>query len=183
MMFYDTGFTMKKYYDRLSRYLHWLMAIVIIYATAAGYCMHLTVDSHPELFNLLSILNMSMATLITPLFFIRWCWHYLRDPLPAEPVHHYKLAEMVHSLLYFLMFSVLLSGFLMLKHDYSLFWLFTVPNPITSPEINAFFFMVHRISCILLATLAAMHAGAALYHHYLAGDRILCRMVGPRSGG
>ena len=159
------------------------MAIVIIYATAAGYFMHLTVDSYPELFNFLSILNMSMATLITPLFLIRWCWRYLRDPLPVEPVAHHKLVRMAHSLIYFLMFCVLLSGFLMLKDEYTLFWLYTVPNPISSPELNSFFFMAHRISCMLLATLVVIHASAALYHHYVAGNRILYRMLGPQSGG
>ncbi|MGL4250263.1 MAG: cytochrome b [Aeromonas sp.] len=174
---------MKTYYDRLSRYLHWFMAIVIIYATAAGYIMHLVIDNHPELFDFLSIFNMSMATLITPLFLLRWCWHCLRDPLPAEPIPHHKLARMTHALIYFLMFCVLLSGFLMLKQEYTLFWLYTVPNPISSPDLNHFFFMTHRTSCMLLATLVTIHACAALYHHHVAGNRILYRMLGPRSGG
>lgn len=174
---------MKTYYDPLTRILHWLMAIVIIYTTIAGYLMHLTIDNNLKLSSFISTLNMSMATLITPLFFLRWCWRHLRNPLPVEPVRHHKLAKIIHSLIYFLMFSVLLSGFLMLKQEYQLFWLYTVPNPITSPEINNFFFRVHRISCGLLATLVLLHSSAALYHHYVTCNRILYRMLGPRSGG
>jgi len=44
----------KDYYDPLSRLLHWLMAAVILYATLAGYLMHLVIDSHPRLFQFLS---------------------------------------------------------------------------------------------------------------------------------
>lgn len=48
---------------------------------------------------------------------------------------------------------VLLSGFLMLEQGYSLFWLYPVGNPIDVPEVNAFFFGVHRLGCLLLAAL------------------------------
>lgn len=72
----------KDYYDPLSRLLHWLMAAVILYATLAGYLMHLVIDSHPRLFQFLSVLNMSMATLITPLFLLRWGWRHWRAPCP-----------------------------------------------------------------------------------------------------
>ena len=68
----------KDYYDPLSRLLHWLMAAVILYATLAGYLMHLVIDSHPRLFQFLSVLNMSMAALITPLFLLRWGWPHWR---------------------------------------------------------------------------------------------------------
>ncbi|MNG95527.1 hypothetical protein D3C79_545670 [compost metagenome] len=72
----------KNYYDPLSRLLHWLMAVVSLYATLAGYLMHLVIDSHPRLFQFLSVLNMSMDTLITPIFLLRWGWQHLRTPCP-----------------------------------------------------------------------------------------------------
>ena len=181
--YFNKHITMKIYYDRLSRTLHWFMAIVIIYATVAGYMMHLTIENYPAVFQFLSILNMSMATLITPLFLVRWWWRYLRAPIPAEQVPHHNVAKMVHSIIYFMMFCVLFSGFLMLQHEYSFFWLYTVPNPISSKEINEFFFIAHRICCILLAILVILHASAALYHHYVRHNRILYRMLGPKSGG
>ncbi|MFC5705872.1 cytochrome b [Aeromonas eucrenophila] len=173
----------KNYYDPLSRLLHWLMAVVILYATLAGYLMHLVIDSHPRLFQFLSVLNMSMATLITPLFLLRWGWQHLRTPLPeSEAGHYHGWVKLAHALLYGLMFVVLLSGFLMLEQDYALFWLYPITNPIDSPEINAFFFRVHRLGCLSLAALVLLHVAAALYHHGIKGDRTLYRMLGPRSG-
>ena len=80
---------------------------------------------------------------------------------------------------------VLLSGFLMLEQGYSLFWLYPVANPIDDPDVNAFFFGVHRVGCLALAALAALvllHVAAALYHHRIKGDRTLYRMLGPQSG-
>ncbi|WP_162852246.1 cytochrome b [Aeromonas media] len=172
----------KHYYDPLSRLLHWLMAAVILYATLAGYLMHLVIDSHPRLFQFLSVLNMSMATLITPLFLLRWGWRHWRAPLPEDQAQpHHPAARLAHALLYGLMFVVLLSGFLMLEQGYSLFWLYPVANPIGSPEINAFFFGVHRLGCLALAALVLLHVAAALYHHRIKGDRTLYRMLGPQS--
>lgn len=173
----------KNYYDLLSRLLHWLMAAVILYATLAGYLMHLVIDSHPALFGFLSVLNMSMATLITPLFLLRWGWRHWREPLPEEPaLPHHLAARLAHALLYGLMFVVLMSGFLMLEQGYSLFWLYSVANPIDNPEINSFFFGVHRLGCLSLAALVLLHVAAALYHHRVKGDRTLYRMLGPHTG-
>lgn len=172
-----------RYYDPLSRFLHWLMAAIIIYATLAGYLMHLVIDQYPALFHFLSVLNMSMATLITPLFLLRWGWQHWRPPLPGgETATHHPAARLAHALLYGLMFTVLLSGFLMLKQDYYLFWYYPIANPISSPEINQFFFVVHRLGCVSLAALVMLHVAAALYHHRVKRDRTLYRMLGPHTG-
>lgn len=169
----------RTHYDLLSRVLHWLMAIVIIYATIAGYVMHLVIDNHPAIFHILSVVNMSLATVAAPIFIVRWLWKHFRETPTAPPVAHHKIAHMVHSLLYFFMFSVFASGFLMLKESYTWFWLFQVSNPITSPDINAFFFLVHRVSCMTLGALVLLHATAALHHHWVKKNNVLHRMTGP----
>lgn len=169
----------RTYYDLFSRFLHWAMAIVIIYATIAGYVMHLVIDDYPAVFHVLSVINMSMATLITPLFFIRWGWKYMRNAPPAPQVAHHKIAKLVHSLLYFMMFLVFVSGFLMLKESYSWFWLYQINNPVSSADINQFFFTLHRYSCVVLAGLVILHVSAALHHHWIKGNKILHRMIGP----
>ena len=56
-------------YDVLSKVLHWTMASIIIYASIAGYVMHLVMDNQP-VFSFLSVLNMSLATIATPLFIL-----------------------------------------------------------------------------------------------------------------
>ncbi|MGF1870217.1 cytochrome b [Photobacterium indicum] len=178
---------MRTHYDILTRVLHWIMATVIIYAMCAGYIMHLVIDSSPHIFNFLSVLNMSLATVGSALFIIRFIWSFLRptisgiQPSGIQPSGSLqtKIAHVAHSLLYILMFTVFVSGFLMLKTGYDLFWLIPIDNLISDPEVNAFFFMMHRVSCAMLALLVAVHASAALHHHYKKKNNVLHSMVGP----
>nr|VVV03772.1 Cytochrome b561 [Aliivibrio wodanis] len=166
-------------YDIFSRLLHWIMAVVIIYATIAGYVMHLVMDS-PKIFSFLSILNMSLATIATPLLILRYLWsHFRSEPtMPNSiPKAQKNIAKLVHSLIYLVMFLVFSTGYLMLGEPYSFFWLITIENLISNPEINQFFFVVHRISCILLASFVVLHAGAALKHHFLSRNYVLKMMV------
>ncbi|MCG7497409.1 cytochrome b/b6 domain-containing protein [Vibrio sp. Of7-15] len=173
---------MNDYYDKLTRLLHWIMAVIIIYATLAGYIMHLVIESHPHLFDFLSVLNMSLATVGFFLFFIRIIWKFNRPdihkPTPESTIQ--KVAsKIVHVFLYAFMAIVFISGFLMLKNDYMLFWLISIPNPISDPEINDMFFIVHRVSCAGLTLLVLLHACAALHHHYVRKNNVLYRMIGP----
>ncbi|MGL5345596.1 MAG: cytochrome b [Plesiomonas sp.] len=173
-----------QYYDRLSRVLHWIMAAIIIYATFAGYAMHLVVDSKPHVFSFLSTLNISLATVGTVLFFVRWIWRFFRvspglkiDNIPKNQIN---IAKMAHSVIYFAMFMVFFSGFLMIKESYLFFWMIEVPNPISSVPINDFFFTVHRIACIFLALMVLLHVAAVVKHHLVLRNNVLLRMLGPR---
>lgn len=169
-------------YDKITRYLHWIMAVIIIYATAAGYVMHLVIDSHPAFFHFLSVMNMSLATVGSAVFVIRWFWKYFRPQRSFSerqiPRWQLNMAHMLHGVIYQLMFVIFISGFLMLDTSYQLFWLIEIPNPVTSQDINGFFFIVHRISCASLAVVITLHASAALKHHYVAKNQVLLRMVG-----
>ncbi|NOH80404.1 cytochrome b [Vibrio sp. RE86] len=166
-------------YDLVSRSLHWIMATVIIYATVAGYVMHLVMD-RPEIFSFLSILNMSLATVVTPLLILRYVWsHFRHSPeMPSSiPKTQKGVAKLVHSLIYLLMFLVFSTGYLMLKEPYSFFWLVTIENLVKHPEINDFFFILHRVSCALLGLLVVVHITAALKHHFVSKNYVLRMMV------
>ncbi|WP_234497952.1 cytochrome b [Vibrio maritimus] len=168
-------------HDKATRYLHWVMAVIIIYATIAGYVMHLVIDTHPSIFNFLSIMNMSLATLGSVAFVARWFWsHFKPNKVIDGSLPRWKLsiAHMTHAIIYQLMFVVFVSGFLMLKQSYQLFWLVEIPNPLTSTEINDFFFVVHRYACAMLAIVVVLHMCAALKHHYVAKNQVLLRMLG-----
>ncbi|WP_102857656.1 cytochrome b [Vibrio sagamiensis] len=166
-------------YDKFSKWMHWVMAIIIIYATVAGYAMLFVMDQ-PMLFHTLSIINMSVATVAAVLLLFRWVWSFFRvEPeLPDTiPTVQKKLAKLAHSVIYLIMMVVFVSGFLMLTHSYELFWLISIPNPISNPDINQFFFMVHRIACALLASLVFLHILAALKHHFVNKNNVLRSMV------
>lgn len=167
-------------YDRFSQILHWVMAVIIIYATIAGYVMHLVINSNKELFYTLSIMNMSLATVGTILFIVRWLWSYFRPAVKAVKHNNMteaNIAHFMHALLYFLMFIVFISGYLMLERPYQFFWLFSIDNMVEELVINQFFFMVHRVGCIALACSVIIHIIAACYHHYVRKNNLFDRMT------
>lgn len=172
---------MNNSHDLLTRLFHWIMAIIIVYATIAGYAMHLVIDSHPKVFKFLSIMNMSLATIGALIFPIRFVWSSLKHEKSVNrklPTLTQRVAKLVHSLIYLLMFLVFSTGFLMLTEPFKLFWLLTIENPVSNLEVNQFFFLLHRISCAALALLVTVHIAAALHHHYILKDTILMKMLG-----
>ena len=65
----------------------------------------------------------------------------------------------------------------MLQKDYNLFGLVPVSRPIAIAEVNAFFFQVHRYSCILLGVILLGHVAAVLKYTFSGQREILQRML------
>ncbi|ARC94831.1 cytochrome B [Vibrio coralliilyticus] len=166
-------------YDRVTKTFHWFMAIVIVYTTMAGYGMHLTTYDSP-MFHFLSTLNMSLATVAAPVFLARWVWKYFRPSLEVDDnIAHWQksIAKLTHSLMYFMMSWVFISGFLMLESSYHFFWVVEVSNLIKEIEISSFFFKVHRLSCLTLAVLVTLHILAVAHHHIIRKNNVLKLML------
>lgn len=165
-------------YDILTKTLHWSMAFIIIYASISGYVMHL-LDPSTSAFQFLSVLNMSLATVATPLLIIRYLWKFFRispKSVSISPVQK-SIAKLTHSLLYFLMFIVFSSGHLMLAESYSFFWLIDINNLISNPDINQFFFKIHKTSCMTLFLCVILHVLAVVKHQWIAKINILALMI------
>ncbi len=80
-----------KRYDALSRTLHWVFAVAIIYASVAGYSMHIV--TNPMLHSFLSQMNMSLATVLIMLFPLRLIWKLVRtepEPVASIPTRQQK---------------------------------------------------------------------------------------------
>lgn len=155
------------------------MAFIIIYASIAGYVMHLVIDNK-ALHSFLSVLNMSLATVATPILAVRYTWKFFSHcPKMPEGISALQtsVAKLVHSLLYLLMFIVFLSGYLMLTQNYSLFWIVEVPNMINYPQVNQFFFTVHRATCMALFLAITLHVLAVVKHQYIAKNHVLKLML------
>ena len=165
-------------YDGFSRLLHWLVAIVIIYAMCMGYILHALEGT--VYFQFFSVLNMTLGTLATPIMLVRFIWRFFRPsvPYPAE-IGRMKKSFLIfaHEVFYLTIFVTLVSGFLMLEKGYNLFGLWPIPQPIENLEVNRFFFIVHRYACITLGVILVGHV-AAVIHYYLAGKKaIIARML------
>lgn len=165
-------------YDAFSRMLHWVVAVGIIYSMIVGYTLHFI--SNPAVFTFFSELNMSLATVMTILMTVRFVWRFLRPSVPyGDNIVGYKkgIVVLLHEIFYLIIFVVLISGFLMLEKGYYLFGVIYIPQPLENAEVNAFFFLVHRYSCICLGAMLVLHVLAVIKHHFFEKNSILSRML------
>ena len=97
---------------------------------------------------------------------------------PADSGALYLIAKMTHYALYVLLGLVVIAGILdALYRGFSVFGLWSVPqfgsgDAATRHSINEW----HELAANLLIVVAAVHALAALGHHYVWRDRLLDRM-------
>ncbi|MDX2319624.1 MAG: cytochrome b/b6 domain-containing protein [Moritella sp.] len=165
-------------FDRTAKLLHWMSAIVILWATTSGlYIAFFELESTIK--NHILNFNVSITTVFIPLF----CWriyHRIKRGVPqAHPAMsslEIKLAHAGHTLLYVLVSLVLVSGVLMMGHDVKVFQLFTIPQLLEDKRTIHFFEALHLYTCRLLALLVICHL-AALIKHEIMGKRILKRMI------
>lgn len=165
-------------YDGLSRFLHWTIALGIIYTMIVGYSLHFI--SNEGTYAFLSTMNMSVATLVGALMIVRYVWRFFRPAVPFDDhvtATQKSTIRMAHDLFYIIIFLVLISGFLMVHHGFQLFFLIDVPRIVTVDAVNDFFFMVHRASCIALALMLGLHLAAVVKHQLMDKYPILSRMV------
>ena len=163
-------------YNRLARTLHWVSAAVIIWASVAGIFIGL-LDKQASMRAWLAAFNVSLTTAFTPLFVLRLI-NAVRSGKPASldvPRWQQQTAHLVHALLYALTAVALASGFLMMEHAIDVFGLLTLPNPISDPDWNHYFYRIHRHSCAALFLLVMLHV-AAVVRHQRAGRPVLARM-------
>ncbi|KPC49796.1 cytochrome b [Amantichitinum ursilacus] len=167
-----------KRYDALSRTLHWVFAVAIIYASVAGYSMHIV--TNPTLHSFLSQMNMSLATVLIMLFPVRLIWKLLRTepaPIASIPSKQQKIAHIAHNVLYGLIAWVLITGFVMVPHGYNLFWTIPISTPFEEGPVTHAFNVAHRIGCMTLASMVLLHVAAALKHQFVSRNGVLDRML------
>jgi cytochrome b561 len=165
-------------YDLFTRTLHWIFASIIIYTMIAGFSLHII--SNQALWKFVAMLNMSLATCLIPLFPVRYIWSFFRPevglPISVSSTQS-ALAHLVHSLIYVLTATVLVSGILMTPDGYWFFNVIHLPTPFTKGPVVDHWFVAHKVSCYALALLVVVHIGAALKHHFVNRNSVLRRML------
>lgn len=165
-------------YDVFTRGVHWIAAGIISYTMIAGYSLQFLVDT--IYFDFFSVLNMSLGTLVIPLTVVRYLWKFFRPsvPYPADLSRPKRnMAHLAHEMFYLVIFIMLISGVLMLTHGFTFFWLIEIPHPLDNPEVNAFFFQVHRVACAGVALTLMLHVAAVVKHQVMDNRNILGRML------
>ncbi len=164
-------------YDFFSRLMHWTIAAAMIYVTIVGYSLHFIADA--GLYSFLSVTNMSLALVLTPLMIARYIWRFFRPEVPYGKMlkgHEKGMVHLLHEIFYLLIFVVLISGFLMLQNGFAVFGIIDFPRPVENLDVNLFFFAVHRVSCIALTAMIVLHIAAVIKRSY-ARQGILKRML------
>lgn len=174
----------------LARALHWAIAAIIVFMLAVGFYMAEIVTDVYEQFALVQI-HKSWGFTAFALALIRVLWR-LANPAPPMPDHmpswERTAAHLGHLALYVLMFAMPLSGWLMasaseLQELYGIrnmvFGLFELPDPFQPGDkgLEDLFGAIHFWCALALTAVLAVHAGAALKHHFVDRDNVLRRMV------
>ncbi|HDL6961239.1 TPA: cytochrome b/b6 domain-containing protein [Yersinia enterocolitica] len=167
---------MKKKYSWQQVILHWISALVIIWATISGFYVGLF-DVSPELKTLTGFINVSLTTLLIPVFIIRIYFYVVSEKPEEINTNGFAqfIAHAVHFILYLNISVVLVTGVLMMERDINVFNLFIIPQPIHDLAVTKLFNTIHILSCAILATLVLLHI-AAVIKHELSGKKVLKRM-------
>ena len=165
------------------RLVHWASAALVLAALVCGVYMVQAVDDIAARFELTQT-HKSIGIAVLLLTLARLCLRIAissPDPEPARPLL-LATARLVHAALYALLLTMALSGWLMatstpVRVPTVLFGLLSLPYPLP-PDLPTYRLAhaIHVVSAVALASLIALHVGAAAVHALFWRDRILARM-------
>lgn len=164
-------------YTRQQKWLHWISATVILWATITGFMV--TGFSHRSAWRqFIDDFNPQITTVLMPIFAWRICVaaREMKRHAGLPSSWGTRVARYAHFSLYLAVTAVLVSGALMMTHDVKLLGILPLPQLIHSKPLLAQLFVFHQIACIGLAVLIALHL-AAVVKHSLSGSPVLPRMM------
>jgi cytochrome b561 len=126
----------------------------------------------------------SVGITILGLAILRLLWRWLNpvpDTPPSTPGWQRRAARVSHFMLYSLLLTIPVVGWLMSSarnFPVSWFGIFTLPDFI-EPNRNAYEFLhgLHETLAAILFVIALVHIAAALKHHFIDRNNILRRML------
>lgn len=167
----------------ITRIIHWISALTIFGLFGVGYWM-VDLTYYSEWYQTAPHWHESVGILLIIVTLFRLAWKAIQitpQPLSTHSSRDQKKAKAVHYLLYILMFTLFLSGYLIPTADdrsIEVFSWFAVPS------MGALFDKqediagtIHEYGAYTLIAFAALHALAALKHHFIDKDVTLRRMI------
>lgn len=173
---------MNNNYTRTAVALHWLMALGLLCAFAVGHYMH-DLPLSPAKLKIYSWHKWAGVTLFM-LMLIRFGWRLTHRP-PALPDSIPPLQQMaasaLHYALYFLMFAIPLTGWLMSSaKGFQTVYFGVLPLPDLVPknkELGETLAEIHESLNLGMALLVLAHVAAAIKHQVVDKDGVLLRMM------
>lgn len=169
-------------YTRVARVLHWATAVLVLLQLPLGIVI--ANEWGGPLQDALYSAHKSIGALILPLIVVRLAYRLTHRPPPLPddiPLVQRLAAQATHWALYVLLIVQALLGWMgtsAYPAPVPFFGLFDLP-PLLAPNraLSEQLLSVHRLVGFAIAALAAMHIGAALFHHFVRRDRVLLRML------
>jgi cytochrome b561 len=173
-------------FSTLQRFLHWLMAVMVLAMLFIGVAMVSTVG--PAFLTLIDIhkpLGIAILALVLVRLVVRW--RLGAPPLPrAMPPAQAAAAHLSHWLLYALLLLMPLIGWGMLSAGgYPIVLWGPVHLPAVLPHDDALYAVLrrsHTLLAYLFFAVILMHFAAALYHALVRRDGVFESMASPRAG-
>jgi cytochrome b561 len=165
----------------ISQTLHWLFVVLLAFQVSWGLWMTtLPLGVHKVK---VYAFHKSVGLTLLALACLRLLWRLSerRPELPPMPIWQRRAAHTVHVLIYLLLFALPLSGWLYNSlAGFPLHWFNLVHVPALRGSDDALKGLVrdlHETLAWVLVVLVAMHAAAAIKHHYLDRDHTLASMI------
>lgn len=171
-----------KQYNRLAKFNHWVSALIVIGMFSVGWWM-VDLDYYSSWYQDAPHWHKSVGLLFAGFTVFRVIWK-LVTPSPAIEGSNFekKAAKIAHIFLYLLLFGIFITGYLISTSDGRGIDIF---NWFTLPSLGALFEdqtdisgMLHYYFACVLIGLAAIHAVAALKHHFIDKDNTLRKITG-----
>lgn len=176
-------------YHPMSQIAHWLSAFLVIAAWTLGLLGDELPKGPPR--EMGEFAHILLGEGVVLLLVLRLVWRVVAPAPPPEPTRLGALADLgaklAHLALYALLFAVPAVGLATLfagGESLSVFGLFDIASPWPkNREIKHSYEGIHEFMAHGLMALAALHAAAALAHHYWLRDATLKRMLPASFGG
>ena len=167
-------------YGSVSKFFHWLIAILIICMLVFGYFLgDVPKDYQPMTYNIHKLIGLTILLLM--LLRLGWALMNVKPRLPdGTPCWQRGAERLTHFLLYVAVIGMPLFGWVgsVAAGHAPHIGGFDINLPIAqSKELADTAFTLHGYFAIVLIVLISIHALAALYHHFICRDDILRRML------
>jgi cytochrome b561 len=168
-------------YGAVAKSLHWLVVVLLVAQYTLGWTMpHVSKSSLPVGLIFWHV-SVGMLLLAVVLFRLGWRLAHPVASLGGVPLWQHWIAEVTHILLYIALFIQIFLGWanasarawkIDIFGAVPMLWIVPASSPV-GMTIGT----IHDNFAIVLLGLIALHAAAALYHHFVLHDRVLLRML------
>lgn len=165
-------------YGKVAVAIHWLSVALILALLGSGFRAGQTTDLAAKAFILKAHAPLGIAILLLTLTRLIWWWQFDSKPKPLgnAPEWQERIAQLVHVAFYIVIIGMAVSGISMFILSGAGDILFN-GAPGQLPDFSQFLPRVpHGIGAKVFVGLLILHAGAALYHHFIRRDETLRRM-------